>query len=183
MRLYNYETACVKKGDYPFPEIVDYKITVPCLNREDTLIYIFRSYCYGSYLYITDYFPQLYENDSRRTSRFTSHEGYSINMRQLSVTCLAIFVEHFIKNDLRKAMVISGSYQDNENKCGPSRKLKLYQYFFYPLLTQLNLRSVEMMEYNAFILTCRENPISDNEIRQCYLAFRKIKNEHDDIAL
>lgn len=174
MQLFEYRFDRIIRGEDPFPETVDYLLTVPCVNRNDTLIYIFRAYCFKSFLYITDFFPKMYEDDSRRFRRFTSHEGYSVNMRRLSVTCLAIFVEHFIKVDPRKAMVISGSYQDGEKPEGPSRKLRLYRYFFYPLLDQFQLRSVEMMEQNAFILTSRSSPIPDEEIRHSYLTFKAL---------
>lgn len=176
VQILEYKAGMHIKGDDPFPETVDYLITVPCLNREEKLTYIFRSYCFESYLYITDYFPSMYEDDDQKFRRFTSHEGFSVNMRQISITCLAIFVKHFINKDIRKAMVISGSYQDNETPSGPSRKLNLYKYFFYPLLEEFQLRSVEMMEHNAFILTHRENPISDDDIMRCYLTFKSLKN-------
>ena len=175
MKLFEYCFDSSNKGNVPFQETIDYTLTVPCVNREETLFYIFRSYRFGEFLYITDIFPKRFENDDRCFRRFTSREGFSVNMRRLSVTCLMIFVEHFIKKDVRNAMVVSGSYEDNEPPHGPSRKLKLYHYFFSPLLSSLQLRSVEMMEGNAFILVSQNNPLTDEEIKQTYLDFKSMR--------
>ena len=126
-------------------------------------------------MYITDVFPKKYENDECCFKRFVSREGFSINMKKLSVTCLVIFVEHFIMNDERRSLVISGSYEDNEIPEGASRKLRLYNYFFKPLLEQLNLRSVDMFEENAFILVNKNSTLSNEDIRQEYLTFKSTR--------
>lgn len=175
MQLFEYNFDKISKGAPPFEETIDYRLVVPCVNRDDTLLYIFRSYRFGEFMYITDVFPKMYENDERCFKRFVSREGFSINMKKLSVTCLAIFVEHFIKNNERRCMVISGSYEDNENPEGASRKLRLYNYFFKPLLEQLNLRSVDMFEENAFILVSKSSTLSNEEIRQEYLTFKSMR--------
>ena len=96
MQLFEYNFDKISKGAPPFEETIDYRLVVPCVNRDDTLLYIFRSYRFGEFMYITDVFPKMYENDERCFKRFVSREGFSINMKKLSVTCLAIFVEHFI---------------------------------------------------------------------------------------
>lgn len=175
MQLLEYSLDKIIKGKFPFEETVDYSLTVPCVNRQETLAYIFRSYRFHDYLYITDIFPKLFENDDRCFRRFTSREGFAVNMRRLSITCLVIFVEHFMKDDPKRAMVVSGSYEDNESDKGVSRKLKLYYYFFTPLLEQLKLRSIEMFEENAFILISKDNSLSDVEIKQEYLNFKSIQ--------
>lgn len=172
IQIFEYGFDKAFKGDAPFEETIDYTLTVPCVNRDETLSYIFRSYRFGEYLYITDIFPKIFGNDNRCFRRFTSHEGFTVNMRRLSVTCLVIFVEHFMSEDVRRAMVISGSYEDNEPPHGPSRKLRLYNYFFSPLLDEFKLRSVEMIDENAFILVSRDNPLTDEEIKQNYLDFK-----------
>ena len=174
MQIFEYSFYKTCKGCFPFRETTDYKLVVPCIYREETLTYIFRSYSFGEFLYITDIFPQWYENDERCFKRFTSRDGFFVNMRKLSVTCLMIFVEHFLKKDVRNSMAISGSYEDNEKPEGASRKLKLYNYFFRPLLEQLDLRSVDIFEENAFILTHKNNILSDNNIRQEYLNFKSM---------
>lgn len=172
MQLFEYSFDQIVKGEYPFEETVNYILTVPCVNRKEVLTYIFRSYRYREYLYITDIFPKMYEHDNRCFRRFTSREGFAVNMRRLSVTCVAIFFKHIINDNPKKAMVISGSYEDNEPTQGASRKLKLYQYFFTPLLEPLNLYSVNMFEENALILIRKDNPLSEMEIRQEYLNFK-----------
>lgn len=75
MQLFEYSYDKKIKGKYPFKETEDYILTVPCLNRKETLDYIFRSYRFRDYLYITDIFPKMFENDSRCFQRFTSREG------------------------------------------------------------------------------------------------------------
>lgn len=172
--MFEYRFGHKGKGDFPFSETVDYILEVPCTNREEILEYIFRSYRFRNFIYVTDIFPKLFENDGRCFRRFTSREGFSVNMRRLSVTCLVIFVRHFMSDSPRSAMVVSGSYEDDEPETGPSRKLKLYRYFFSPLLEQLGLRSAEMPEENAFILIRKDNPLSDAEIKQEYLDFKSI---------
>ena len=175
MQLFEYSFDKKEKGKFPFEETVDYVLTVPCVNRQEVLDYIFRSYRFRDYLYITDIFPRMFENDERCFRRFTSREGFAVNMRRLAVTCLAIFVRHFMEDDSKSAMVISGSYEDNETGKGASRKLKLYRYFFAPLLEEWNLRSVAMFEENAFILVRKDHPLPDAEIRQEYLDFKSTK--------
>lgn len=175
MQLFEYSYDKKIKGKYPFKETEDYILTVPCLNRKETLDYIFRSYRFRDYLYITDIFPKMFENDSRCFQRFTSREGFAVNMRRLAVTCLAIFVKHIMNGNPQNAMVISGSYEDHEPHNGASRKLKLYQYFFMPLLEELGLYSIEMFEDNAFILVSKNNPLSHADIKKEYLDFKSIR--------
>ena len=94
-------------------------------------------------------------------------------MRRLSITCLFIFVQHFMRIDRNYVMVISGSYEIGEDKGGMSRKLKLYWYFFSPILNQLGLRAIDMFENNAFIVVSKENSLEDECIRQEYLKFKQ----------
>lgn len=175
MKLFEYSYDKKIKGKYPFEETKDYILTVPCLNRLETLDYIFRSYRFRDYLYITDIFPKMFEHDSRCFQRFTSREGLAVNMRRLAVTCLVIFVRHIMDDNPKSAMVISGSYEDGELHEGASRKLKLYWYFFTPLLEELGLCSVEMFKENAFILINKNNPLSHAEIKKEYLDFKSIQ--------
>ena len=115
----------------------------------------------------------MYENDNMCFQHIISREGYSVNMRRLSITCLFIFVQHFMSIDRNYAMVISGSYEIGENKNSMSRKLKLYWYFFSPILDQLGLRSINVFENNAFIIVSKENCLEDECIRQEYLNFKQ----------
>lgn len=157
-----------------FDEIIDYLLKVPCVNRDDVLDYIFRLYRYGSNLYITDMFPKIYENDPNCFKRFTSHDGFSINMRRLSVCCLRIFVEHFVKNDNKAVMVVSGSYAPTEEEHGASRKLRLYWHFFEPLLEECNLRAIMMTEWNAFLLISNDALIDEALLKDTYIKFKNL---------
>lgn len=181
MEIVDYQYAKTVYNHPPFEEIVDYDLKVPCTNKEVVVDYIFRSYRYKAYLYITDIFPKIYEHDSKCFQHITSREGYAVNMRQLSVSCLVIFVKHFTGKEKESAMVISGSYEIGEPTGGVSRKLKLYRYFFFPLLESLELRSVDMFEQNAFILVHKDSVRAADEIRQEYMNFKSTQksNQHE----
>lgn len=167
-----YDYLRSKGPEGPFEEVIDYLLKVPCVNRPDVLDYIFRLYRYKENLYITDMFPKMFEDSPDCFKRFTSHEGYSVNMRRLSVCCLRIFVEHFVSDDKDKVMVISGSYAPQEQEQGASRKLRLYWHFFEPLLEELELRAVMMHEWNAFLLVSRHSEISDTIMESQYIEFK-----------
>ena len=172
MKLYDYIPGKTSIGNRLFDEIVDYHLSVPCENRPEILDYIFRSYRYGKWLYITDVFPAMFENDSRCFKRFTSHEGYIVNMRKLAVTCLFAFVKEILSLNPLGVMVISGSYEVGENDSRPSRKLRLYNYFFQPYLRVLGIRQVDMFDHNAFMLLRDDSPLNDTDISLKYLEFK-----------
>jgi len=156
-----------------FSEITDFNLQAPCLDTGITINYIFRVYRFNDYLYITDVFPARWENEKDCFKRILSHEGNRINMRQLSVTCLAAFHEYYIKSEKTAAMVISGSYQYGEDENSVSRKLRLYWAFFEPLLETLSLRAVQIRELNAFVLTDKDNSMENLRIIEDYRRFRK----------
>lgn len=162
-----------KYGNGQFNEITDYCLDVPCTNRADTLEYIYRLYKYEDHLFITDIFPRIFAGDSKCFQRFTSHEGYCVNMRKLAVTCLEIFVDEFISYDPDNIMVVSGSYEHGEPTDRPSRKLRLYWYFFSPLLDRLNLKTVDMTNRNAFLLLSKLSKLNEDEIKNSYIRFKQ----------
>ena len=159
-----------------FGEIIDYSLKVPCTNRSDMLDYIYRLYKFEDHLYITDIFPRMFADDSKCFQRFTSHEGYTINMKQLAIRCLEIFVKEFISKDVNHIMVVSGSYESGEATDKPSRKLRLYWYFFSPLLDKLNLTAVDMSERNAFLLLSGQSIQKELDIKNCYIRFKKAQH-------
>lgn len=160
-----------------FNETIDYRITVPCINIEKSLEYIYRLYKFGSYIYITDIFPEIFANDTKCFQRLTSHEGFSINMRKLSITCLKIFITEFINNNnVNNVMVISGSYEINETANGPSRKLRLYWYFFYPLFERYELIAINLFDKNAFLIYSKHSTLNSETIINDYLEFKKKQN-------
>ncbi|MFV0419375.1 MAG: hypothetical protein ACK5KT_11675 [Dysgonomonas sp.] len=159
-----------------FGEIKDYELDVPCIDTGVELKYIFRSYRFNTYLYITDIFPAMWENDNDCFKRILSHEGNRVNMRRLSVTCLLAFKEHYIRQDIDSAMVISGSYEYGENETAVSRKLRLYWAFFAPLLDLLSLRVVQISSLNAFVLIDKNSAKKDRDIVEEYITFKKRQN-------
>ncbi len=97
-------------------------------------------------------------------------------MRRVSVTCLSIFVSQYIDEDKNAVMVVSGSYGEEEDKSGPSRKLRLYGAFFEPLAEKLNLRVLHIPEMNAFMLMDRRADMPDEQIKNNYAEFKKRQN-------
>ena len=160
----------------PFDCVTDYLLKVPCTNRPDVLDYVYRLYCYDKLMYITDIFPKMFADDPRCFKRFTSREGYAVDMRKLSLSCLQIFVDEFIANDLSAVMVVSGSYEPGEDEQGPSRKLKLYWYFFKSHLDELHLRVIDLWHLNAFLLTSVDNPHEDSELSSIYSTFKSVRH-------
>jgi len=156
-----------------FSEIRDYGLGVPCMDTGSELKYLFRTYRFNSYLYITDIFPAMWENEKDCFKRILSHEGHRVNMRRLSVTCLIAFKKHYISLDINSAMVISGSYEYGEDESQVSRKLRLYWAFFAPLLDSLSLRAVQIQDFNAFILIDKDSSIEDKRIIEDYRTFKK----------
>lgn len=160
-----------------FREIKDYELDVPCIDTGVELKYIFRTYQFNSFLYITDIFPAIWENEKDCFKRILSHEGNRVNMRRLSITCLLAFKEHFIRQDIDSAMVISGSYGYGEDETAVSRKLRLYWAFFAPLLDDLSLRAVQISSLNAFVLIDKNNAKKDRDIIEEYITFKKLQNK------
>lgn len=159
----------------PFSKIENYEIDVPCLNKNEQIKYLFRSYCFRDYLYVTDIFPAMWDGQHDCFKRITSRQGYSVNMRKLSVTCLVIFVMHYIKNHVNNAMVISGSYEYGEDDSNVSRKLRLYWAFFSPLLEKLSLRAIQIQNLNAFVLISKDCSMEDDKIIKDYSDFKNKK--------
>ena len=162
------------ENDGPFEEVIDYLLKVPCVNRPDILDYVFRLYRYSEHLFITDMFPMMYADDPKCFKRFTSHDGYSVNMRKLSVCCLRIFVNDFLHNDPEHVMVVSGSYAPGEEEQGSSRKLRLYWYFFAPLLDELGLEAILLPTWNAFLLARTASVTDKTTLENTYI---KVKTQ------
>ncbi len=158
-----------------FDEIIDFEIDVPCQNRDEIIVYILRFYKYKGYLCINDYFPTMWENQSDCFARKTSSEGYTVNIKTISLTCLFIFIKEILSKNQDCTMVVCGSYELGENTTRISRKLKLYKWFFYPLLENLKLKSVEVLELNAFIIASQETKISEHQIKSDYHHFKNNK--------
>lgn len=176
MDIYDYRYDR-KYNQEPFDEIVEYILKVPCTNCNGTIEYVFRSYRYSENIFITDMFPKIYENNPDCFKTLTSHEGYSVNMRRIAITCLVIFIRNFISANNKNAMVISGSYGKGEKQVGMSRKLRLYWYFFSSLLNDLNLRAINLFQHNAFILVSRECTVDDSVFAGKYLRFKMFQNK------
>jgi hypothetical protein len=182
--MYSYKHADADpftENNSPFSKIEDYEIDVPCLNKNEKIKYLFRSYCFRDYLYITDIFPSMWEGQDDCFKRIISREGYSVNMRKLSVTCLAIFAKHYMAGHINNAMVISGSYEYGEDDSNVSRKLRLYWAFFSPLLEKLFLRAIQIRELNAFVLINKNSCMEDCKIIKDYSDFKNNKRQLQDV--
>lgn len=170
------KTKLFSEPETLFGEIKDYELDVPCIDTGAKLKYIFRTYRFNSYLYITDIFPAMWENEKDCFKRILSHEGNRVNMRRLSVTCLVAFKEQYIRHHKDSAMVISGSYEYGEDETAVSRKLRLYWAFFTPLLDNLSLRAVQISSLNAFVLIDKNSMKRDRDIIEEYITFKKRQN-------
>lgn len=177
MYSYKYMNSFSTGNESPFSKIEDYEIDVPCLNKNENIKYLFRSYCFRDYLYITDIFPAMWNGQDDCFKRIISREGYSVNMRKLSITCLAIFVKHYIESHIDNAMLVSGSYEYGEDDSNISRKLRLYWDFFSPILKSLSLRAVQIWELNAFVLINKNSNIEDHKIIKDYSDFKNNKRK------
>ena len=153
-------------------EFEQYVIDAWCTNRNEKIEYLLNLYRYGTYLYISDILPRLWENEPDCFTRFTSHEGYAVNMKKISITCLYIFFENVANRNNDAALVISGSYQAGEDKLKDSRKLKLYKYFFLPYLFELHLRLIGIEGMNAFVLIKKESALQNETIINDYKKFK-----------
>jgi hypothetical protein len=155
--------------------LIQYVFQVNCLNKKCDLNYLLNLYEYKSYLYITDIFPAVWENDDECFHKLISMEGYTVNFRKIAITCLMIFHEKISPHNINAAMVISGSYVKGE-KPDPvlniSRKLKLYWNLFKPIAAELNYKFVEVLNYNAVILINRNCNITEEKIIADYIEFK-----------
>ena len=161
-----------KDANSLFSEVIDYEIDAQCVQSSAIIPYLFRSYLFGKSLYITDIFPKMWENENDCFKRIISREGYAVNMRRLSVTCLYIFFHHHAERDATAIMVVSGSYEPQEDEAQVSRKLRLYWAFFQPLFETLSIKAVKMFDLNAFALLRKDNPISEEQIINHYKLFK-----------
>ena len=169
----NYSFKGLKHALTPFEQIEDWLLAVPCTNCDTVLNYIYRLYRFGSFLYITDIFPAMYENENDCFKRFTSHEGYTVDFRGLATKCQQIFVDEIIKRDKDSVMVVSGSYAPGERAEGESRKLKLYKYIFTPTLQGLNLKSIDLSQMNAFLMYSCQSSLEEKHIIESYITFKQ----------
>lgn len=123
------------------------------------------------HLWITDIYPERWADDELRCKRIMSHDGMEIDFRKISNTSVYLFLRDF--HNKNEAMVISGSYQDNETTQTESRKLKMYRYFFTRLKETLDFRLIEIQGANAFFIVCPESTAFDDLFIEEYSNFKK----------
>lgn len=123
-----------------------------------------------NHLWITDIYPERWADDKDRMMKFTSHEGIMIDFRKISNTSIYLFLRDF--HDKNEVMVISGSFQTNENRNNESRKLGLYRYFFTRLQEILDFRILEAPGMNAFFIIHPCSDIADDCIINEYKTFK-----------
>lgn len=178
-----YPYQLVKKQaltDNLFKSIEQYKFRVSCLNRTEKLDYLLNFYLFNSYMYITDFFPAVWEKDPDCFKKLTSSEGFLINIRKTILSCFYIYHREINPSPSNKAMVLSGSYLTGEEplpEIGISRKLKIYREIFKPLVNQYNYRFVDIFEKNAVIVVKQNSKPDDIEIISDYLSFKEKSEE------
>lgn len=167
--------------------LIQYQFKVNCMNSNKVLDYALNFYKYDKFLYITDYFPVKWENDSKCFQKLLStEENISVNVKKIVTTCFMIFHERIIRINKNAGFVVSGSYVEGEKPLpglNYSRKLKLYWLIFKPLVSALHYKIVEIFDYNAIVIIRNDCQISDEMIREKYLDFKNnVSNNRSNIV-
>lgn len=168
--LYSYEklkeTEC--KGT---PEKwIQYRIDAQDLLSGKRISYLLDFMKVGA-LWITEIYPEMWVDASDRCRRLTSHEDIRINFERLSNTSVKVFLSDFPADG--SVMVISGSYQEEEDKSRESRRLRMYRYFFNRLRSRLQFDVWEVAGGNAFFIS---HPDSNIELVPLITQYRDFKN-------
>lgn len=171
-RFYSYSFKRKEFFGEKFDSLIQYTFEVPCTNKEESISYLLNFYRVNRLL-ITDVFPAMWEEKKDKCIRFTSHEGWNVNFRKISLTSAFIFMREFVAKNAQYVMVISGSYAPDEEKGGVSRKLNLYYYFFKESAHEMGYRIVGIWESNAFLLVPIDCESRDNELISEYLHFKE----------
>lgn len=148
---------------------IQYRITASDIQSDAPVPYLLDFMKIGS-LWITDIYPEMWAEYSDRCRRLTSHENIHINFERISNTSVKVFLEDFPQDG--SVMVISGSYQDDEEKEGDSRRLCMYRYFFNKLKKHLPIQIIEIPETNGFFISHADAFIDKLSLIQKYKEFR-----------
>lgn len=167
--FYPYEKICEMDCKGQVERWIQYKIAARDLQSSDTIPYLLDFMKIGN-LWITDIYPEMWAENSDRCKRLTSHENIHINFERISNTSVKVFLDDFPRDG--SVMVISGSYQDEENKEGDSRRLRMYRYFFNRLKKHLPIQINEIQESNGFFISHAEASTDNKSLIQQYKEFR-----------
>jgi len=175
--FYQYKLLKIENlHDSVFNSIEQYGFKAKCLNPENELEYRLNFYRYRAGLFITDFFPAIWESDPDCFRKLTSKEGYAVNIRKIITTCFFIFHNEVFSRDNQNAMVLSGSYAFGEQplaETGISRKLKVYRDIFIPLAYKYDYQLIDIFELNAVIMSGNMNRLAKKEIIGIYHEFKE----------
>lgn len=129
---------------------IQYRVTAKEIDTKETVPYLLDFMRIGR-LWITDIYPEMWAEDPNRCRRLTSHENIHINFQRISNTSVKIYLNEFPADGT--VMIISGSYQQEENQTEDSRRLKLYRFFFNKLKTSENFEITEATGLNGFFIS------------------------------
>ena len=175
--IYEYHLLKTEDRKKRLNRILQYRFSVNDLISSDQINYKLYFYRFKSYLFITDYFPETWENNSNRVNKLLcKEENKRVNIRKITLTCIGIFHNEISAKNMDAAFVANGSLVVDEKKLPElniSRKLNIYWTILKPWAKQFNYRIIEVLEYNAIILIKNESKLSDQQIRDDYIEFKE----------
>lgn len=175
--IFKYQFSKTKTQNGIFSCLIQYTFFAKCLSSNKKIEYVFDLFKLKSYLYITVYYPAIWDGHSDRTNKLLSkEEDLRVNFRKMTLTCFYIFHKEVSPHSIDAAFVANGSLVKGEQLLpglNISRKLKLYWEILKPVAEELNYRIVEVLEYNAIVLIKKESNIPDQQIWNDYAEFKK----------
>ncbi len=174
--MYSYRFSNIKFRDDWAKYQIQYLFSANCLKSAVEIEYALNLNKFGSWLYISDFFPLKWQRDSKCFQKLLSvEENMAVNFKKVSVTAFMIFHYRVAPTNVDASFVISGSYIDGEKPLpglNYSRKLKLYWYWVEPIAVKYGYKIVEVLDYNAIVLVSKKSKLEDETIRDEYIRFR-----------
>lgn len=168
-KFYPYVKICEMDCKGQIEKWIQYSIAACDLQSGDMIPYLLDFMKIGG-LWITDIYPEMWAEKSDRCKRLTSHENIHINFERISNTSVKVFLDDFPRDG--SVMVISGSYQDDEDKEIDSRRLRIYRFFFNKLKQHLPIQIIEIPESNGFFISHADASTKNQSLIQQYKDFR-----------
>lgn len=175
--IFDYHFVKEAKQKGILKDLIQFGFNVEDLNSKEQVPYLFNFYAVKSYLYITDYFPAMWENHPDRVNKLLSQEtGFKVNFKKITLTCFYIFHEQIVSKNKDAAFIANGSLIAGEAYLADvniSRKLMLYLRILPPHIEASDYRIVDLFKHNAFAIVKKTHPLSDEEIQCDYDDFKK----------
>lgn len=175
--IFDYHFVQEAKQKGKLKDLIQFGFAVDDINSKKQIPYLFNFYAFKSYLYITDYFPAMWENHPDRVNKLLSQEtGFKVNFKKITLTCFYIFHEEIVSKNKDAAFIANGSLIAGEEYLADvniSRKLMLYWKILTPHIEAHDYRTVDLFKHNAFAIVKKTHPMTDEEIIRDYDNFKK----------